>query len=98
MTSFRDKCQKLWPDSTAARLARSSGYGHRAAQKWLSGQAEVPPDVQSGVDIQFLRLSSYDPAESLQKATDEAVAKTAPEIVAARLAVIYKKLTGHEIN
>lgn len=99
MSSFGDQCKKVFLDNTAARLARFSGYGHRAAQKFLGQQAEVPEDLRGSIDLQALILSSHDPTEQIQAAVDEAVAKgVSDEAVASRLSVIYKRLTGIDIS
>jgi hypothetical protein len=75
MSSFGDQCKKVFLDNTAARLARFGGFGHRAAQKFLGQQSEVPEDLRSAVDLQALLLMSHDPSEKIQAAVDEAVAK-----------------------
>ncbi|HWV22481.1 MAG TPA: hypothetical protein VN036_15750 [Devosia sp.] len=99
MSSFGDQCKKVFLDNTAGRLARFSGYGHRAAQKFLGQQAEIPDDLRGRIDLQALILMNHDPAGKIQAAVGEAVAKgVAEEAIASRLSVICKKLTGTDIS
>jgi hypothetical protein len=99
-TEFRRRCEFIWPDNTSSRLARASGHGHRAAQKMLAGEIEVPPEVSALVILQEHVLKMYDdPMIHLRKTVDDVLALGVhSEAVASRLSILYRELTEREIS
>lgn len=49
-------CRHLWPDFTAAELAKIAGAkSTRTAEFWLSGDVEAPPIVFAVVQAEIIR-------------------------------------------
>lgn len=48
-------CKHLWPEFTAAELARIGESHPRTAEFWLSGRVEMPPAVVLAVVAEALR-------------------------------------------
>jgi hypothetical protein len=91
--------QAVLPEMTSRRIGRLTGKSHRVAQKWLSGEMEIPEDVHDAVEAQaeLLKNSTF-PADLNAAITKAKAEGLHSEIIASHLAAKYKEVTGLEIE
>jgi len=91
---------------TATRVGRFLGINPRTIQRWLQdaegklGRDDLPADLREKITEQHALVIKHRPLETIEEYVEECrdVHHIDPEILAAHLAVVYRHLTGREIE
>ena len=91
---------------TATRVGRFLGINPRTLQRWLKdaegklGSDDLPADLREKIAQQHALVLEHRPLETIEEYVEECRDKHGidPEILAAHLAVVYRHLTGREIE
>lgn len=91
--------QAVLPHLTSRRVGRLTGKSHRVAQKWFSGEMDIPLSVLNDVGKQAALLREDDFPQRLDAVISDALTtELHKEVIASHLAAQYKRVTGLEIE
>jgi hypothetical protein len=91
---------------SATRVGRFLGVNPRTVQRWLKdgdghlGSADLPADLRDKITAQHKLVLKHRPLETIEEFVEEMRDEKHidAEILAAHLAVVYRHLTGREIE
>lgn len=97
---------QLFGSWTATRVGRFLGINPRTIQRWLQdadgqlGSEDMPADLREKIAAQLKLVLEHQPLETIEEFVEEMRDDKGidPEILAAHLAVVYRRLTGREIE
>lgn len=96
---FAALAREVLPEQTSGRLARMFDVNQRIAQRWMSGDLDVPADVTARLQAQRDMLATFHPGAALTRLISAAYdTGLDAEVTAAFLSAGYEVLLQRKIR